>query len=265
MKGKKLTFSAGLVILLGVWILGGFSESQAQSPQTLDLSNTLVQDYIRSAGIIATKPLPFLGSIVGSQDERGHLSEGDLVYIKLEPGKQVKAGDRYYMVRWGREVTHPISRKTVGNIARVPGTVVILDGKGQTVPARVDRSYFQIRYDDLIISAAATPLPVVNIRSQEKIQATVLASSEEEENITQGVAVYIDRGSQDGVILGDPFTIYQMPYYSPKHQETGEKLPWLKVGEAVAVFVSAETSTLLVTKSSQAIYVGDLIVSGRNK
>ena len=265
MKRNKMTLNAGLVILFGLWIFAGFSEAQAQSTQTLDLSNTQVQDYIRSAGLIASKPLPFLGSIVGSQDERWNLTEGDLIYIKLEPGRQVKPGDRFYLGRWGREVIHPITKKMVGHVARIPGTVVILDGKGQTVPARIERSFFQVRYEDLIIPATAGPPATMTIRSPEKVKGTVVASPEEEENITQGVAVYIDRGSQDGVIMGDLFTIYQMPYFAKEAKETGEKLPWLKVGEGVVVFVNAETSTLFITKSSQAIYVGDPIVSGRDK
>jgi hypothetical protein len=103
------------------------------------------------------------------------------------------------------------------------------------------------------------------IRLAQKMNGTIVASPEEEENITEGLAVYIDQGTQNGVILGDLFSIYQMPYYTEEAKEKGQKLPWLRVGEGVVVLVDDETSTMLVTKSSQGIYIGDVIVSGRNK
>ena len=103
------------------------------------------------------------------------------------------------------------------------------------------------------------------IRLAERIQGALVASPEGEENITQGLAVYIDLGSQDGVIPGDLFTIYQTPYYTEEAKANGGKFPQLRVGEGVVVSVNVETSTLLITKSSQGLYLGDTIVSGRGK
>ncbi len=265
MKRDRMTLNAGLVILFGLWIFAGFSESQAEPSQTLDLSDNHVQSYVRSTGFIASKPIPSLGSIVGSQDETWNMTEGDLVYVKLEPGMRVKAGDQFYLASFGREVIHPITKKKLGQVLRIPGVLVILDGKGQTVPARIDKSFFQVRYGDSLISPPSSLPAAMPIRLAERIQGALLASPEGEENITEGLAVYIDRGSQDGVIPGDLFTIYQTPYYNKEVKENRGKLPQLKVGEGVVVFVNAETSTMLITKSSQGLYIGDTIVSGRGK
>ncbi len=265
MKRDRMTLNAGLVILFAVWIFAGFSESQAEPSNTLDLTDSHGQSYVRSTGFIASKPVPSLGSIVGSQDETWNLTEGDLVYVRLEPGMQVKAGDQFYLTSLGREVIHPITKKSLGHLLRIPGVVVILDGNGPTVPARIHKSFFQVRYGDTLISPPASLSPAMPIRQSERIQGMVVASPEGEENITEGLAVYIDRGSQDGVIPGDLFTIYQTPYYIEEAKKDGGKLPQLKVGEGVVVFVNAETSTMLVTKSSQGLYVGDTIVSGRGR
>lgn len=265
MKREKKTFNAGLVILLGLWIFTGFSEAFAQSDKTLDLSNRALQDFIQSSGFIAPGPIPTFGSIVGSGSAQANLSQGDLIYIKLEAGKQVKPGDRFYMARWGREIIHPVSKQKLGHLVRISGLVVILDGTGEIVSARIAESFFQGRYGDLIISPIPSPPVALPIRIAEKIKGTLVASPEEEENITERLAVYIDRGSQDGVIPGDLFTIYQMPYYTEEVREINGRLPLLKVGEGVVVLVNDRTSTMLVTKSYQAIYIGDTIVSGRNR
>ena len=265
MKREKRTLDAALILLLGVWIWGGASIGNAQSSPAVDLSNPTLRDQVRSSGFIASGPIPSLGSIEGSRDESGYLSEGDLVYIKLKPGQAVKSGDRYYMARWGDPVNHPVTREKAGNIVRISGRVAVLDGKGPVVPAKIERSFFQVRYGDLIVAPGPDLPPSVSLRFPPNIEGIVLASSEWEENITQQVAVYIDRGSQAGVITGDVFSIYKLPYYTKEAKENNPNLPLLKVGEGVAILVSPETSTLMITQSYEAIHVGNLVVSGRAK
>jgi hypothetical protein len=265
MKRKKRTLNAGLILLVTAWVFIGVSPVHGQSVQTLDFSDRIVRDQVRSSGFIATAPVPSLGSLQGSRDERGNLSETDLVYIKLEPGQMVKPGDRYYLARWGEEVAHPVTKQKMGNIVRVAGMVVILDGKGQVVPARIEKSFFQVRYGDLIIPPGPDLPTSIALRLPADIQGIVVASSEGEENITQQVAVYIDRGSRAGVITGDLFSIYQLPYYTKEAKQGDPNLPLLRVGEGVAILVNAETSTIMITESVEAVHVGDIVIGGRTR
>jgi hypothetical protein len=265
MRRRNTTFYAGLVILFGLWISTSSSETYAQGNKTSDLSNYSVQDYIRSRGFISSRPIPYLGTIAGSAAAQVNLSQGDLIYIRLEAGTQVKAGDRFYMAHWGREIIHPKTQEKMGHLVRISGVAVILDGSGQIVPARIAESFYQVRYGDLIISPAAGTPAVLPTRFPEKIKGMIVASPEEEENITERLAVYIDRGAQDGVMVGDLFGIYQMPYYTEEIRESNRNLPLLEVGEGVVVFANAENSTMLITKSFQAIYIGDRIVSVRKR
>ena len=264
MKRKKMILSAGLVILFGLLVFGGASESKAQTNQIMDLSNYKIQDRIRSCGLITSKPIPAIGTIVGSPEARDNIADRDVVYIKLEPGKQVKPGDRFTIARWGREITHPITHKKVGNVVRVPGVLAIMEGQGGIVPAKVEKSFFPAVYGDLVIPPIPLPPKNLPIRFGERITGTILASPEEEENITERVVVFIDRGTQDGVILGDIFYIYQDPYLT-KDAEGSKNPPLFRTGEGIVVSANVETSTLLVTKSIKAIYVGDTIISGKGK
>jgi len=67
------------------------------------------------------------------------------------------------------------------------------------------------------------------------------------------------------VIVGDLFSIYTLPYYTKETEKSKEKLPLLKVGEGVVISATPETSTMLIILSTQAIYDGDIIVSGKGK
>jgi len=259
----KKFFVTALAVLFGMGFSGMAGEANAQPGQTLDLS--LVQDGIRALGFITAQPLPYLATIVGGQDAVWNLSEGELIYLRLESGKQVKAGDRLAVARLSTEIKHPLTGKKLGHNVLFPGRVVVLDGTGPIVPAKIEKSFGAINHGDLIVPLPPSPPPVVSIRMQGRLQGVVVAAAEDEWNISEREVVFIDRGAQDGVIVGDLFSIYTLPYYTQETEKSKEKLPLLKVGEGVVITATPETSTMLVTKSSQAIYVGDTIVSGKGK
>jgi len=261
---KKMTFIAGLVILSGLLVCPAGSICQAQTNQMMDLSNYKIQDLVRSSGMITSKPLPTIGTIVGSPEARDNIGERDVVYVKLAPGNQVKPGDRFTIARWGREISHPITGKKLGNVVRVPGVLVILEGQSGIVPARLEKSFFPTMYGDLVIPPVPFPPKNLPTRFGERINGTIVASPEQEENISERVVVFIDRGTQDGVVMGDIFYIYQEPYLT-KEADGSKNVPLFRVGEGIAVSVNTETSSLLVTKSFKAIYIGDTIISGKGR
>jgi hypothetical protein len=260
---KKEILISALAVLLGIGFWGVTEKANAQPGQTLDLS--WAQDKIRASGFIAAQPLPHLGTVVGSQDASGNLSEGDLIYIRLESGKRVNAGDRLAVARISREVKHPLTGKKLGHAVVFPGRVVVLDGNGLIVPAKIEKSFGAMIHGDLIVAPPLPPPPVVSIRTQGRLQGVVVSAVEDEWNITEREVVFIDRGTQDGVIVGDLFSIYTLPYYTKETEKSKEKLPLLKVGEGVVISATPETSTMLIILSTQAIYDGDIIVSGKGK
>jgi hypothetical protein len=246
--------------------MGGLPESNAQPNQSFDLSQTRIFDRIQASGYITSKPIPSWGTIVRSKEGAANLSEGEIVYIHLELGKEVQAGDRFSIVRLGTPVTHPVTKKKLGFLVSVPGELTILERKDEVAIAKINKSYAVISLGDMILPAKSVLPETTSFRTQEKIEGFVVFSAENTENISEKEIVFIDRGSQDGVTVGDLFSIYQRParlggdYGAPK--EEMKEIPLVRVGEVVVVSVQPETSTALVTHSLQAIYLGDLAVSG---
>jgi hypothetical protein len=263
MRQIKMTLSAGLVIVLGFLIFGESTESRAQSGQILDPP---MQKYCCSAqwpGFITSKPIPSWGTIVGTKDAVVNLSKGEVVYVQLQPGKAVKPGDRFTILQLGQTITHPITKEEIGRLVTNPGELVILEGKDQIVTAKIHESIRPIFSGDYILAPAPVLPEAVPIRSLKKIEGRVISSQEGIENITSNEFVFIDRGSQDGVVVGALFKIYQMGHYPEEIlKDAKTRLPLNKVGEAVVVSAQEETSTALITFSSQAIHIGDQAVSG---
>jgi hypothetical protein len=161
-------------------------------------------------------------------------------------------------------VTHPLTKEELGHLVLVAGELVILGGKNQVVAARINKSFRPVLQGDMIIPLRSVLPERISIRTQKKIEGIVLLSPEDAENISEKEIVFIDRGDRDGVIVGDHFSIYQKGV-SPEgiRKDEEAKLPVPKVGEAVVVSVQEGTSTALVTHSSQSIYIGDIVVSGK--
>jgi hypothetical protein len=264
MRWTKMTFITGMAMILSLWIGGGFPESIAQSTHTLNLSKPGLRDRIQSAGFISSKPIPSWGSIVGSQDDAVNLTEGEGIYLNLEPGKQVIPGDRFSIVRVGEAITHPVTKKEIGNLIWIPGELTILEAKDRVVTAKITKSYRSVNQGDLIIPSQPLLPETMPLRNLKKIEGNVLLSLEGEENISEALFIFIDRGIKEGVILGDLFSIYQLEYFSQESlKDKNLTLPLAKVGEAMIISVQEETSTALVTHSSKAIHVGDRAVSGQ--
>ena len=262
MRFMKMTLSVGLALLLGLCIFGGFQESYAQSNQASGLAKSGLRDRIQSGGYITLRPLPSWGSIVGTKNSVVNLSAGEVVYLKIESGKEVKPGDRFSVARMSKEVSHPVTKKIFGRLVLIPGELIILAGRDNLVIAKIDKSHQPIHQGDQIILSLPVLPDVMPIRTPKKIEGRVLLSSEDVETLTQKEVIFIDRGNLDGVITGDLFSIYQEGDFDKEilKKEMGE-FPLAKVGEAVVVSVQEETSTAIITLSTQAIYVGDKAVS----
>lgn len=262
MRFIKMTLSVGLGLLLGLCIFGGFQESYAQPSQASGLAKSSLCDRIQSSGYLTLKPLPSWGSIVGTKDSVVNLSTGEVVYLKIDSGKEVKPGDRFSVARLSKEITHPVTKKKIGRLVLIPGELIILDGKDNLVTAKIQKSRQSIHQGDQIILCPPVLSDVRPGRTQKKIEGKVLLSPEDAENLTEKEVIFIDRGSRDGVITGDLFSIYQKGDFDKEilKKERGE-FPLAKVGQAVVISVQEETSTAIITLSTQAIYVGDKAVS----
>jgi hypothetical protein len=260
--GQKRVFGgAGLAVIFLFTLLS--SVLFAQTVQVLDLSPQKTRDRIYASGSITPQLPSSWGRIVGTKDQAENLTSGEVVFVKIDPGKSVKPGDRFNIGHVKASIAHPITKKWLGYLVVVPAEIVILETKTDIVTAKIDKSYQPAFLGDVILSPRPAPPATLPLRSLKNIEGTILLSLENSENITEKEIVFIDRGSRDGIIPGDLFSAYETGFFTKEILRSKERLPLFKVGELVVVSVQEETSTALVTRSSQAIQIGDRVVSGR--
>lgn len=247
MRQIRMTLSAGLVLILGLALFG---ES--------------TRGYAQSAGFITSKPIPSWGTIVGTQDTVVNLSKGEVVYVQLEAGKNVKPGDRFTLLQVGPTIDHPLTGEEMGRLVTNPGELVIVEGKDQIVTAKVLKSFKPVLRGDFILAPTPARADAGTAGSPKKIEGRIISTQEGVEDISSNELVFIDRGSQDGVIVGAPFRIYQLSDdFDEDLKDDPSRLPRIRVGRAVVVAVQERTSTALITRSSQGIHIGDQVISGQ--
>ena len=258
----KYSWCVGLAVLFVVGIL--FSYSAAQNVQVLDLSSQTLRDRIYASGFIASHPVASWGRIVGTKNQAFNLSAGEFIFIQIDPRKTVKPGDRFAVGHVVKEVFQPGGKKKAGDLVAVPAQVLIVSTKDDIATAKIEKSHSILFVGDMILSPLPPPPPAMPVRSLKNVEGSLILSAEDSRNITEKEVVFIDRGRKDGVIPGDLFSIYQTGFFSKETVKNRSRLPEFKVGELVVVSVEEETSTALVTQSSQEIHVGDKVASGRD-
>ncbi len=262
MVGKKNILGSGLGILLVLCIGGFLSVAFAQTNAPLELSY-IVRSQIQANGFVTSRPMPFWGTIAGTKELAVDLTQGEICFLQMMPGKEIKPGDRWAVSRLGNSVIHPVTHKVLGRHIIFPGELIVLETKGSMATAKVEKSFRTINVGDMVLPPQQTIPSSVTTRSPKDIEGIVLLSAEREVDITSNVVIFIDKGSQDGVIAGDRFSIYRSGYFPKEFLDRQQgNLPLIKVGEAVAITVQEEATTALVTKSSSSINIGFRVVSG---
>jgi hypothetical protein len=193
--------------------------------------------------------------ITGGQDavRRRSYAPGDLVTINAGTVNGIEPGQEYFVRRLQVEENKRPSRETPGAI-RTAGWIKVYAVDDNLSLATVVHACDSIDADDYL---EPFTLPVVPKVSTEKIKpqrdnyGLILFGNDFRRSFGKGDFFVINRGSDHGVAPGDRFVIY-------RDQKVPENFLF-DLGEAVAVDVKADTSTLRATVSRDAFQAGDYV------
>jgi hypothetical protein len=96
-----------------------------------------------------------------------------------------------------------------------------------------------------------TPADTANIKPQRENYGKILLGNDRRRAFAKGDFFIVDRGSDHGVTVGSRFVVF--------HDKKQAENFLIELGEAIAVDVKPETSTLQVTLSRDAFLAGDLV------
>lgn len=201
--------------------------------------------YIASGHIANT--VNDAGTITGAPTMRRLFGNLDFVYVKT--AGQVKTGDRFYVLKKPKLIMHPVSNAKVGYLVDVAGVAEIKKFEfGETV-AQILTVYNDIMAGDILVpyQEMAPPVRSKPYRKPD-IKGYVVAARHLRDNNGLFDVVYIDRGTKDGVAVGDMFRTVFIGK---------QKVP----SGAIQVFaVNDTTATAIVRESTISIIPGTMIM-----
>jgi hypothetical protein len=202
------------------------------TPETRIFSENL----IHRAGFILEEDLPYWGKIIETEPGGDKIiTSFDKIYLDRA---DVKVGDLLTIYRYGNVITHPKTGKRLGKEVIVLGKAEIDAVAEEGARAKVTTSYDIIRIGDFLTpyEPILAPEKVELIPTDRDIEGYVVEVKSIGALTSSHVLIYIDKGEDDGIAVGDMFNIYQ------QRSAGGKKLPDFNIGEVQIISVFREIS-----------------------
>jgi hypothetical protein len=221
--------------------------------------------FLRQNGFVEPKELEKAATIIGSKEEKIMLSTLDDAYVQFSDKQPMAPGEKYTVYKPIRTVKHPQTGKRLGEIVEIFGEVVVksvTDGK-------IARCTIIDSTDTIERGYKVGPLRRTFKQVQPKpadhdLAAVVVATLRPVELVGTDMLVFIDRGTQDGVELGNQFTIVRrgdgyQPLLWRGDPIDDKRFPREIVGQVQVVDLRDRLATGWVTRSNREARIGDRV------
>ncbi|HEU0005143.1 MAG TPA: hypothetical protein VFS12_04035, partial [Terriglobia bacterium] len=193
----------------------------------------------------------------------------------------IKAGDELQVVRivkdfakWGTEFAPAKSAKRYGYYYQDIGRVRVLLAQEQAATAEIIFACEEMLVSDLLTAAETRVSPLQRpeitfdkfAAPNDNTSGRIFMSQEFRTQLGSGHIVYVDAGSKQNVQVGDYFRIIRRFNKSTislfnrgdyvKNQQTFDSVRKV-IGQAVVLRAEPNASTVILTRSTEAIAVGD--------
>lgn len=198
-------------------------------------------------------PGPTVLRVTGAQAPvvRMTFAQGDLVTISAGERQGITVGQEFYT----RRPMRPFSKKRPASrqVVRTTGWLKVYAVDPDLSLATVTHACSSITPGDELAPLTRPSVPPTDLRDLEPKRndyARITLGADGRRSFGTGDMLLIDRGSNKGVTPGARFVLY-------RDRRVRETFLY-EAGEAVAVAVGAEASTLRVTSAATAVMTGDL-------
>ncbi len=226
---------------------------------------------IERAGFMRKEPVRPHGTVFKLKGtDQLMLGSGDIIYIKGDEETPLVIGARYvtYRTFTPRQMTArllDVNRKKlnrvrdeIGTLHYLSGVVEIVGEKDGFFIARISDSYRSIKLNDKIMPYKKRSRHIPIREGLSSMEGEILIAEEGETTFGQDMVGFINRGTRDGIIKGQVYSVY---YYEKKVSDNlikGKSLMVpVTIGNILVIDTQEQTSTVLVTYSTQGFSPGD--------
>lgn len=284
---------------IAAWSLMAVLSAAASSAQEIRTAPKVITspDYnmVNCSGFVTDQKVPEEFRLISGEQSNYKLTftSGDYVFINRGQDKGVRVGDRFFVLRPNDYVGRTPWFKWQDKLMKAMGTPYVDGGQVRVVNVQPKVSVAQIIFScdyiqrgDIVVPYQDRPIPPFKEAAafdhfapvSGKPMAMVVAGKDNSTALGKNSAVYVNLGANQGVKVGDYLRIfryqgstaetvpqtkdYQFTMYgfgSAPQRYSWNDLPREILGEGIVFNVSRNSSTMMITLSSAAIYAGDYI------
>ena len=215
---------------------------------------------IDSIGFIKEKAVESSGYIFKVKEDKVMVGFGDLIYIRPHRKASLDPGNKYTLYRTITPVKGAQTKRYRGIQYYLTGVIEVIKKEEDFSVAKVIQSFRTIKTDDLLMPHEKRNPKVYLTESKKDLKGKIIVSEERVELFGDDFTAFIDKGSKDGVKIGQVYTIY---YQSMERvqQDTGwfsrskkTALTPVNFAKILVLHTEEETSTVLITQSDNSVY-----------
>ncbi len=216
----------------------------AQKPVDISKAMYLAKpEFIAAAGFISDD-LPGVGTIVGSPVENQLLGRDDTVYVTANGATE---GENFSLYRKIKNVHHPVTGQHVGILYEVIGSLEVTGRQENASTARITHSYNYIELGSLLGEYYEMKAVLVSEEPRTPdISGYVIATKELKGLVGEHEIVYLDKGANNGLVVGDLLSIFSTE--KQFHDEA--------IGRIQVVKTMPSTATAMILKSIHEVRRG---------
>lgn len=213
---------------------------------------------------VSTEALENAGRIVDTVDNRIMMTEGNQVFVQMADDT-AEVGTEYGVFALGKTITHPQTDKVIGNQITWRGRLQLTAAHEQVYSGTITRAVGEIIRGNILLAIPEQETTIALQCAQQPLDGYIIASHPEKLAFSQHDICYIDKGMDDGLVVGNMLTIVRPRNASDLAlQDRDIILPDTLLGRALVIKTDRAVSAALILKSSEPIYRGDLIYTEMN-
>ncbi|MHC1698433.1 MAG: LysM peptidoglycan-binding domain-containing protein [Geobacteraceae bacterium] len=244
-------------------------ESAAPRATSAPAPEQVVQERIftlsGAEGYLLETDLIPAGTILQADHNRLIVGQEDTVYTDIGREMGAQSGDIYSIIKKVKKVFHPVSGSFMGYKFLPLGSLELLDLEAKSSRGIITNSFLEISPGDMLVPDRINRREVTLKAAKTSLDGYIIDTRLG--NITTGMedVVYLDLGNNQGLEVGNMlYVVRDVPLDKKYVQRPAEPLPQQLLGAVVVVDIAENTSTALVVKSVETIYLGDKVILLKN-
>jgi hypothetical protein len=222
-----------------------------------DLRRVIRFPGLHRFGYLTPQELSGTAAILGSHDENYWTSQERRTIVGVGEGK-VHIGDQFTVFRTRRRVTHPETGVVLGYQVDVLGTAEVTEIHVESSFLRIVSSYAEIEPGDRVMPYREEASEFTSVFDGKKHEGIVVGMPIYRQYALNGDLIVIDRGSDDGVVVGNEFELFRAGKEVLDPVNTTKTLvPDDLVGRVMVLKPSNSTSLALLTRAERPVRIGD--------